>query len=68
MRDEARLLGWLRHKNIVDVMDLTLIDGRCAVMMEYLDAVDVKVVINHVQLADHVCILQIIIRHDQNQH
>lgn len=47
MRDEARLLGWLRHKNIVDVMDLTLIDGRCAVIMEYLDAVDTKVVINH---------------------
>lgn len=47
MRDEARLLGWLRHKNIVDVMDLTLIDGRCAVIMEYLDAVDAKMVINH---------------------
>lgn len=45
MRDEARLLGWLRHKNIVDVMDLTLIDGRCAVIMEYLDAVDLKVII-----------------------
>ncbi len=47
MRDEARLLGWLRHKNIVDVMDLTLIDGRCAVIMEYLDAVDMKVIISH---------------------
>ncbi|MCB9676559.1 MAG: serine/threonine protein kinase [Alphaproteobacteria bacterium] len=47
MRDEARLLGWLRHKNIVDVMDLTLIDGRCAVIMEYLEAVDTKVLINH---------------------
>ena len=46
MRDEARLLGWLRHKNIVDVMDLTMIDGRCAVIMEYLEAVDGKVVIN----------------------
>lgn len=47
MRDEARLLGWLRHKNIVDVMDLTLIDGRCAVIMEYLEAVDGKMIINH---------------------
>jgi len=45
MRDEARLLGWLRHKNIVDVMDLTMIDGRCAVIMEYLEAVDVKEVL-----------------------
>ena len=25
MRDEARLLGWLRHRNIVDVVDLTLV-------------------------------------------
>ena len=44
MRDEARLLGWLRHRNIVEVYDLTKINGRVAVIMEYLDAVDVKVV------------------------
>ena len=42
MRDEARLLGWLRHRNIVDVIDLTTIGGRVAVVMEYLDAVDLK--------------------------
>ena len=42
MRDEARLLGWLRHRNIVDVVDLTSIDGRAAVVMEYLEAVDLK--------------------------
>ncbi len=47
MRDEARLLGWLRHRNIVDVIDLTSIDGRAAVVMEYLEAVDVKTVIQH---------------------
>lgn len=45
MRDEARLLGWLRHRNIVDVMDLTTINGRVAVIMEYLEAVDLKTVI-----------------------
>ena len=45
MRDEARLLGWLRHRNIVDVIDLTSIDGRAAVIMEYLDAVDFKSVV-----------------------
>ncbi|HNC97343.1 MAG TPA: serine/threonine-protein kinase, partial [Myxococcota bacterium] len=45
MRDEARLLGWLRHRNIVDVMDLTTIGGRVAVIMEYLEAVDLKTVI-----------------------
>ncbi len=45
MRDEARLLGWLRHRNIVDVIDLTSIDGRAAVIMEYLEAVDMKTVV-----------------------
>ncbi len=42
MRDEARLLGWLRHRNIVEVFDLTRIDGRIALVMEYLDAMDAK--------------------------
>jgi tRNA A-37 threonylcarbamoyl transferase component Bud32 len=46
MRDEARLLGWLRNRNIVDVLDLTMINGRCAVIMEYLEAVDLKQVIS----------------------
>jgi len=40
MRDEARMLGLLRHPNIVDVFGLTRIDGRVAIVMEYLDAVD----------------------------
>ncbi len=44
MRDEARLLGLLRHRNIVDVIDLTAIDGRAAVIMEYLEAVDLRFV------------------------
>ena len=45
MRDEARLLGLLRHRNIVDVIDLTAIDGRAAVIMEYLEAVDFRTVV-----------------------
>jgi serine/threonine-protein kinase len=44
-RDEARLLGLLRHRNIVDVIDLTSIDGRAAVVMEYLEAVDLRTII-----------------------
>jgi serine/threonine protein kinase len=47
MRDEARLLGWLRHRNIVDVMDLTRIGGRVTVVMEYLEAVDCGYIIKH---------------------
>jgi len=45
MRDEARLLGLLRHRNIVDVMDMTSIDGRAAVIMEYLEAVDLRTIV-----------------------
>ena len=45
MRDEARLLGRLRHKHIVDVYDLTRIDGRTALVMEFLEAVDLKAVV-----------------------
>jgi serine/threonine protein kinase len=41
-RDEARLLGRLRHRNIVRVEDLTAINGQCAIVMEYLQGVDLK--------------------------
>jgi serine/threonine protein kinase len=47
IRDEARLLGLLRHRNIVDVYALTSIDGRSAVIMEYLEAVDLRYLIKH---------------------
>ena len=49
IRDEARLLGWLRHRNIVDVVDLTAIDGRTAVIMEYLEAADLKHIADHLR-------------------
>jgi serine/threonine protein kinase len=52
MRDEARLLGWLRHKNIVEVLDLTRIAGRVAVIMEYLEAVDLKIVVQALAMRD----------------
>ena len=41
-RDEARLLGLLRHQNIIRVEDLSSINGQCAVIMEYLEGVDLK--------------------------
>jgi serine/threonine protein kinase len=49
MRDEARLLGLLRHRNIVDVLDLTRIDGRVAIVMEYLEAVDGRAILDMVR-------------------
>jgi len=41
-RDEARVLGLLNHRNIIRVEDLSSINGKCAVIMEYLDGVDLK--------------------------
>ncbi len=46
-RDEARLLGLLHHRNIVRVEDLTSINGQCAVVMEYLEGVDLKTLISY---------------------
>ncbi len=48
MRDEARLLGLLRHRNIVHVMDLTSIDGRTAILMEYLESIHLKSAIDNI--------------------
>ncbi len=45
-RDEARLLGRLRHRNIVRVEDLTAIQGQCAIVMEYLQGIDLKTICN----------------------
>lgn len=41
-RDEARLLAKLRHKNILRVEDLTEIDGQAAIVMEYVEGLDLK--------------------------
>lgn len=41
-RDEARLLGLIRHQNIVRVEDLTSLDGKLTIVMEYLDGMDLK--------------------------
>ncbi len=46
-RDEARMLGRLRHRNIVRVEDLTVLQGHCAVVMEYLEGVDCKSLITY---------------------
>jgi serine/threonine-protein kinase len=46
-RDEARVLGLLHHRNIIRVEDLTAIQGQCAIVMEYLDGVDIKTLVNN---------------------
>jgi len=51
LRDEARLLGRLRHRHIVAVDDLIRLDGRWAVVMEYVPGVDLQVIIEAAQQA-----------------
>lgn len=41
-RDEARILGRIEHRNIVRVDDLLRIDGRWAIVMEYVDGADLE--------------------------
>jgi serine/threonine protein kinase len=48
-RDEARLLGLIRHQHIVKVEDLTAIDSKCAIVMEYLEGCDLKWMISFLQ-------------------
>ncbi|MCB9763464.1 MAG: protein kinase [Alphaproteobacteria bacterium] len=42
LRDEARILALLRHRAIVGVDDLVRIDGRWAVVMEYVEGQDLS--------------------------
>ena len=42
LRDEARMLGLIRHRAIVHVDGLVLLNGRWAVVMEYVEGVDLK--------------------------
>ncbi|MEL6343184.1 MAG: serine/threonine-protein kinase [Myxococcota bacterium] len=46
-RDEARVLGLLHHRNIIRVEDLTSINGQCAIIMEFLNGVDLKTLITY---------------------
>ena len=47
LRDEARLLGMLRHRNIVTVDGLVRLDGRWTIVMEYVEGVPVSALADH---------------------
>ena len=49
LRDEARLLGRLRHRHIVGVDDLVRLDGRWAVVMEHIEGCDLEVLMTALQ-------------------
>ncbi len=46
LAEEARLLGRLRHPNIVAVDDLVQVDGQWAVVMEYIPGADVEAIVH----------------------
>jgi len=41
-QDEARMLARLRHPNIVKVEEMTQLDGQLAIVMEFVDGLDLK--------------------------
>jgi serine/threonine protein kinase len=45
LRNEAKLLALLRHKNIINVFDLTSINGRASIIMEYVEGADLSIII-----------------------
>ncbi|MFK7931840.1 MAG: protein kinase [Myxococcota bacterium] len=45
MRDEARILGRLSHRNIVSVLDLVLLGQRWAVVMDFVPGADLEQVL-----------------------
>lgn len=47
LRDEARILALLPHRNIVRVEDLVFLDGRWGVVMEYVPGADLRTVALH---------------------
>jgi serine/threonine-protein kinase len=46
LRDEARLLAALNHRAIVQVYDLVTVEGRPALITEYIDGTDLSGVIH----------------------
>src|SRR5688572_13075743 len=42
MRDEARILGLIRHRAVVQVDGLVQLNGRWTVVMEYIQGVDLS--------------------------
>ena len=45
MRDEARLLGMLKDRNVLAVLDLIRLEGKDAILMEYVNGADLEAVL-----------------------
>ncbi|MCA9488355.1 MAG: serine/threonine protein kinase, partial [Myxococcales bacterium] len=51
MRDEARILGRLAHRNIVTVLDLVQVDSRWVVVMDYVPGADLERVLEALEIS-----------------
>ena len=60
LRDEARLLGLLRHRAIVQVDGLVMLDGRWTVVMELIEGADLQKIIRGAGPFPVGCALEII--------
>ena len=59
MRDEARLLGLLQDDQILKVIDLFQINERDAIIMEYIDGIDLSQAVNKGQLPPFRAVMEI---------
>ncbi len=59
MRDEARLLGLLQDDHVLKVIDLLNINGRDAIVMEYIEGIDLSAAIGADHLPSVRCALEI---------
>ncbi len=49
LRDEAQLLGLLNHPGILKIHDLVLLEGRAALVTEYIEGADLDVCVQHAE-------------------
>lgn len=59
MRDEARLLGLLQDDQILKVIDLFQINNRDAIIMEYIDGIDLSQAVSKGQLPPFRAVMEI---------
>jgi serine/threonine-protein kinase len=59
LRDEARILGLIRHRAVVNVDALVWLDGDWAVVMEYVDGLDLRHLMERVGALPESCALEV---------
>jgi len=60
LRDEARILGLLRHRALVNVDGLVFLDGCWTVVMEYVHGIDLKQLAERVGALPEPCALEVV--------